>query len=67
MNRLLVLFLVGVAFGAVARILRVTGVLVDDGPYSGAFAFGLGVVTGIVAMFAAAYVKDHHTTLHPRF
>ena len=65
MSRLLILGLVGLAFGAVIRVLRLTGVLVDGGIYETAFVFGLGVAVGWAAILLGDYV-NRRGTLHPR-
>lgn len=67
MSRLLVLFIVGLAFGAAARVLQWTGVLVEGGIYASALAFGIGVAAALVAIVLANYVKENRSTLHPRY
>lgn len=66
MSRLLVLFIVGVTFGAVVRALRLTGVLVEDGAYLSALVFVIGVAAALAAIYLADHVQDHRTSLHPR-
>lgn len=69
MNRLLVLFVVGVAFGAVARVFQLSGFLSSDrlsGFYVSALGFGFGVVAAVVAILLANYLKQQQATLHPR-
>ena len=68
MNRLLVLFVVGLVFGAVARVLHLNGLLGDNAPgatYVSALGFGVGVVAALAAIMFANYFSEHETELHP--
>lgn len=66
MSRLLVLFIVGVIFGAAARVLQMTGLLVEGGPYTSTWGFGIGFVAAWVGIALADHLTQNRSTLHPR-
>jgi len=66
MSRPVAIFLIGVVFGVIARVLRLIGVMPDEGPHVWAFAFGFGILAGFVGIFLLDFLTRHRRTLHPR-